>query len=53
MKTLKYILLAILLGINLVSCEAPPIQDEVGITEVEVFQFTDGQDDGKEVDPGD
>ena len=48
MKTLKYILLAILLGINLVSCEAPPIQDEVGITEVETIGFEDGDE---ETDP--
>ncbi len=44
MKTLKYILLAILLGINLVSCEAPPIQDEVGIEEV--IAFDTGEDSG-------
>ena len=35
MKNLKYILLAILLGLNLVACEAPPIQDEVGLEIVE------------------
>lgn len=35
MKTLKYILLAILLGINLVSCEPPPVNEEVGIDQVE------------------
>ena len=49
MKTLKYILLAILLGINLVSCEAPPIQDEVGITEVETIATGD-QDIEEEVE---
>ncbi|MCK8520156.1 hypothetical protein M0D21_01185 [Aquimarina sp. D1M17] len=36
MKTLKYILLAILLGINLVSCDPPSISEEVGIEEVDV-----------------
>lgn len=35
MKNLKYILLAILLGLNLVACEAPPIQDEVSLEIVE------------------
>ncbi len=34
MKNLKYILLAILLGINLVACEAPPINEEIGVEEV-------------------
>ncbi|WP_299898611.1 hypothetical protein [uncultured Aquimarina sp.] len=35
MKTLRFILLAILLGVNLVSCEPPTIQDEIGVEEVE------------------
>ncbi|SHJ47339.1 hypothetical protein [Aquimarina spongiae] len=49
MKTLKYILLAILLGINLVSCEAPPIQDEVGIDHIETVSIS--EDDESTVDP--
>ncbi len=36
MKTLKYILPAILLGINLVSCDPPSISEEIGIEEVDV-----------------
>ena len=46
MKTLKYILLAILLGINLVSCEAPPIQDEVGIDHIETVSINEDGDEG-------
>jgi len=49
MKTLKYVLLAVLLGINLISCEAPPLSEEVGIEEVEVSIFEDGDE---EVKPG-
>ena len=46
MKNLKYILLAILLGLNLVACEAPPIQDEVGLEIVEKDgPLTEDEDD--------
>ncbi|WP_157766107.1 hypothetical protein [Aquimarina aggregata] len=53
MKTLKYVLLAVLLGINLISCEAPPLNEEVGIEEVEVEAFLteDGQT-SDETNPG-
>ena len=46
MKNLKYILLAILLGLNLVACEVPPIQDEVGLEIVEMESpLTEDEDD--------
>ena len=52
MKTLKYILLAILLGLNLVACEAPPIQDEVGLEIVEKDGPLTEDDDQETVNPG-
>ncbi|MGY3795569.1 hypothetical protein [uncultured Aquimarina sp.] len=46
MKTLRFILLAILLGVNLVSCEPPTIQDEIGVEEVETkISLTEDEDD--------
>ena len=50
MKNLKYILLAILLGLNLVACEAPPIQDEVGLEVVEKDGLLVEEDDDSETD---
>ncbi len=47
MKTLKYILLAILLGVNLVSCDPPTLSEEVGIEEVDL-QGTKGGAGGLE-----
>ncbi|MBQ4820734.1 hypothetical protein [Aquimarina sp. MMG016] len=47
MKTLQYILLAILLGINLVSCETPAISEEVGVEEVNSF---DSEEDSGDVE---
>ena len=52
MKNLKYILLAILLGLNLVACEAPPIQDEVGLEIVEKDLLLDEDNDQDTVNPG-
>ena len=52
MKNLKYILLAILLGLNLVACEAPPIQEEVGLETVEKDGFLTEDDDQETVNPG-
>ncbi|WP_281988265.1 hypothetical protein [Aquimarina aggregata] len=56
MKTLKYVLLAVLLGINLISCEAPPLNEEVGIEEVEILDTdvfgTKGSDQELEEDEG-
>ncbi|GAA0730721.1 hypothetical protein GCM10009430_42170 [Aquimarina litoralis] len=48
MKTLRFILLAILLGVNLVSCEPPTIQDEIGVEEVET-KVSLTEDDEEEV----
>ncbi len=45
MKNLKYILLAILLGINLVACEAPPINEEIGVEEVETISITEDEEE--------
>lgn len=46
MKTLRFILLAILLGVNLVSCEPPTIQDEIGVEEIETkVSLTEEDDD--------
>ncbi len=45
MKTLKYILLAILLGVNLISCEPPPVNEEAGIEEVETFSYSEDDED--------
>ncbi|MDH7447752.1 hypothetical protein [Aquimarina sp. 2201CG14-23] len=50
MKTLKYILLAVLLGFNLVSCDPPSVNDEVGIEEVETSVLT--EDGEEEIEPG-
>ncbi|WP_298544581.1 hypothetical protein [uncultured Aquimarina sp.] len=47
MKTLKYLLLAVLLGLNLVSCDPPTLQEEVGVEEVETTSLT--EDDEEEV----
>ena len=46
MKTLKYILLAVLLGLSVVSCETSSIDDEVGVDEIENAFFTE-DDDGE------
>lgn len=53
MKTLRYILLAVLLGFNLVSCDPPAISDEVNVEKVERVSITDGQNSGGETDPED
>lgn len=45
MTTFKYILIAILLGINFVSCDPPSVNDEIGIEQTEV-QGTKGTDQG-------
>lgn len=52
MKTLKFLLLAVLLGLNFVSCDPPSINEEVGVEQVEKTSFTE---DGEEEDvkPGD
>ncbi|AXT52726.1 hypothetical protein D1818_18555 [Aquimarina sp. BL5] len=50
MKTLKFLLLAVLLGLNLVSCDPPTLQEEVGVEEVETTSLT--EDDDEDVDPG-
>ena len=50
MKNLKYILLAILLGLNLVACETPPVQDEVGLEIVEKDGLLVEEDDDSETD---
>jgi len=47
MKTLKYILLAVLLGINLVSCEPPTIENEIGVEEVETKMFLTEEESGE------
>ncbi|WP_298309800.1 hypothetical protein [uncultured Aquimarina sp.] len=47
MKTLKFLLLAVLLGFNLVSCDPPTLQEEVGVEEVETTSLT--EDDEEEV----
>ncbi|WP_378178237.1 hypothetical protein [Aquimarina sp. SS2-1] len=44
MKNLRYILLAILLGLNFVSCEPPTINDEIGVEEVETTSLTEDED---------
>jgi len=48
MKTLRFILLAILLGVNLVSCEPPTIQDEIGVEEVET-KISLSEDEDEEI----
>lgn len=51
MKTLRFILLAILLGVNLVSCEPPTIEDEIGVEEVETkISLTEDDNDNTGVD---
>jgi len=50
MKNLKYIFVAVLLGLNLISCELPSIKDEIPVDEVENAFFTDGEDGGIEDD---
>jgi len=47
MKTLKFLLLAVLLGLNLVSCDPPTLQEEIGVEEVETTSLT--EDDEEEV----
>ncbi|WP_219010328.1 hypothetical protein [Aquimarina litoralis] len=49
MKTLRFLLLAILLGVNLVSCEPPTIQDEIGVEEVETTSLAPEEEDEEEV----
>ncbi|WP_158597739.1 hypothetical protein [Aquimarina sp. AD10] len=51
MKTLKYVLLAVLLGINLISCEAPPLNEEVGIEKVEVEAFLTEDEGNEDIPP--
>ncbi|WP_299260021.1 hypothetical protein [uncultured Aquimarina sp.] len=49
MKTLKFLLVAVLLGLNLVSCDPPSVNEEVGV-ETTSLQLTEDEDE--EVDPG-
>ena len=50
MTTLRTILLAILLGINLISCETPQISDEVHMDQTETVSFNDDDLEGTDVD---
>ena len=52
MKTLKYIVLAILLGLNLVSCETSSIRDEIAVDEIENAFFTEDENGEIEDDDG-
>ncbi len=45
MKTLKFLLLAVLLGLNFVSCDPPSINEEVGVEQVEKTSFTEDDDE--------
>ncbi len=45
MKTLKFLLLTVLLSLNFVSCDPPTINEEVGVEEVETTSFTEDDDD--------
>lgn len=45
MKTLRFLLLAVLLGLNFVSCDPPSINEEVGVEQVEKTSFTEDEDD--------
>ncbi|MHA7058669.1 hypothetical protein ACWGOQ_0015700 [Aquimarina sp. M1] len=45
MKTLKFLLLAVLLGLNLVSCDPPSINEEVGVENVETLGFSEDEDE--------
>ncbi|WP_299443628.1 hypothetical protein [uncultured Aquimarina sp.] len=47
MKTLKFLLLTVLLSLNFVSCDPPSVNEELGVEEVETLGFT--EDDDEEV----
>ncbi len=48
MKTLKYLLLAVLLGLNFVSCDPPTLQEEVGVEQVETSSLQPTEDEDEE-----
>ncbi|MFD2562743.1 hypothetical protein [Aquimarina rubra] len=48
MKTLKYVLLAVLLGLNLVSCDPPSVNDEVGVEQLETTSLQPTEEDDEE-----
>ncbi len=49
MKTLKFLLLAVLLGLNFVSCDPPSINEEVGVEKVETKSLQLTEEDDEEV----
>ncbi len=49
MKTLKFLLLAVLLGLNFVSCDPPSINEEVGVEQVETKTLSLSGDEEEEV----
>ncbi|WP_299312770.1 hypothetical protein [uncultured Aquimarina sp.] len=52
MQTLKFLLLAVLLGLNLVSCDPPSVNEEVGVEETQSLDFTEDDDDEVIQTPG-
>ena len=52
MKTLKFLLLAVLLGLNFVSCDPPSVNEEVGVEQVEETSFTEDDDEEVTQTPG-
>ncbi|WP_299218486.1 hypothetical protein [uncultured Aquimarina sp.] len=49
MKTLKFLLLAVLLGLNFVSCDPPTLQEEVGVEQVETSSLQPTEDEDEDV----
>jgi len=53
MKNLKFLLVTVLLGLSLVSCDPPPVHSEVGVDEVEKTSLRLTEEEDLEVNEDD
>lgn len=48
MKTLKFLLLTVLLSLNFVSCDPPSVNEEVGVEKVETLGLSTEEEPGSQ-----